>query len=180
MAVVLGFSGKRGSGKSTISQSVADALDWRRAGFGDYVRGEAKRRYLDESLENLQAIGEELVTRGPETFCRAVLRQADWEPGDSLVVDGIRHAEIVAVLRAVIAPDQFRLVYISLAEDVREARLSERDNIPRGAGRGYDAHSTESQVESLSRIADLVVDGNLPDSKITETIARWVQHTSRG
>jgi cytidylate kinase len=180
MALVLGFSGKRGSGKSTISQSVAEALNWRRTGFGDYVRGEAKPRDLDESLENLQAIGEELVARGPETFCRAVLRQADWEPGDSLVVDGIRHVEVVAALRAVIAPDQFRLVYISLAEDVREARLSERDNISRGGARQYDAHSTEAQVESLSRIADLVVDGSLPDSKITEKIVRWVQHTSRG
>ena len=102
-------------------------MGWHRVGFGDYVRGEAKRRGIDEFLETLQAVGEGLVARGPETFCRAVLRQADWESGGPLVIDGIRHAEIVAALRAVLAPTEFRLVYISVAEDVRKTRLLRRD-----------------------------------------------------
>jgi cytidylate kinase len=170
------MSGRRGSGKSTLSWGVAEKLSWQRAGFGDYVRSEAKRIGLDDSLETLQAVGEKLVMQGPETFCRAVLYQAGWESGTPLVIDGIRHAEIVEALRSIVAPAEFRLVHVSVEEAVRESRLLARDKTGREESRQYDMHSTERQVDSLSRLADLIVDGNLPEIQIINTITRWVHH----
>ena len=43
MSVLLCFSGQIGSGKSSVSAAVAEALRWRRTGFGVYLRGEIAR-----------------------------------------------------------------------------------------------------------------------------------------
>lgn len=178
MAVV-GFSGKRGSGKSTISRQVSEALGWPRAGFGDYVRAEANRRGLDHKIETLQTVGESLIDTGPETFCRAVLLEARWEPNTSLIIDGIRHVEIVVALRKIMVPADFRLVHITVEEPLREARLIGRDSIDGESIRRYDRHSTEAQVATaLPELADLVLDGSDEESALVGRIVRWVGRIS--
>lgn len=179
MAVVIGFSGKRGSGKSTISRQVSEALDWPRAGFGDYVRAEANRRGLDHKIETLQAVGESLIHTGPETFCRVVLLEAGWEPNISLIIDGIRHVEVVTALRKIIAPVDFRLVHITVEEPMRESRLIRRDSVNGESIRRYDRHSTEAQVATaLPELADLVLDGSDEESGIVGKIVRWAGRIS--
>jgi cytidylate kinase len=176
MAIILGFSGKRGSGKSTISCRVAGALGWGRTSFGDYVRGAARRRGLAEDTATLQAVGESLVAKGPETFCRAVLREAGWTPGSLLVVDGLRHMEVINGLREVISPADLRLVYIEVDESVRASRLSERDKANVEEIRQYDRHSTESQVETQLRAhSDLILDGSEPEDDTVDKIVQWVR-----
>jgi len=106
--LILAFSGGIGSGKSTLSSGVAEALEWPRVSFGRYVRAVALDRGLDaESREVLQEVGESLITAGWVPFCRAVLTQADWRPERSLVVDGIRHVEALQTLRALAAPSVY-------------------------------------------------------------------------
>jgi cytidylate kinase len=43
MTLLLCFSGQIGSGKSSASIAVAEALGWKRTGFGDYLRSERSR-----------------------------------------------------------------------------------------------------------------------------------------
>lgn len=177
--MVVGFSGKRGSGKSTISRQVSEALGWPRVSFGDYVRAEASRRGLNLGIETLQAVGQSLVDKGPETFCRAVLLEARWEPNTSLVIDGIRHIEIVAALREIIVPTDFRLVHITVEETLRESRLIGRDSVTGESIRHYDRHSTEAQVATaLPELADLVLDGSDEESALIGKIVRWVGRIS--
>lgn len=78
---VVGFAGKMGSGKTTISSLTAQTLGWARVGFGDYVRSVARQRGLDASRGTLQALGESLLADGSEGFCRDVLAQTDWRLG---------------------------------------------------------------------------------------------------
>lgn len=176
-ASLLCFAGKKGSGKSTISSLVADALGWPRVGFGDYVR-EVARQIGHNSIttEELQAIGASLVEEGTGKFCRSVLSWVNWKPEQSLVVDGIRHAEILEELRRLAAPNNVFLVFVAVDDSVRETRLLERDGRKPEELKAIEKHSTETQVKAiLPSMADLIVDGNRTDSEIADEVLRWIR-----
>lgn len=174
--IVLGFAGSIASGKSTLSIEVASSLGWQRVGFGDYVRTVAQRQGLGESREVLQTIGATLVNQGIEQFCGAVLKQVDWEPGQPLVVDGIRHAEIVSTLRRLVAPSELLLVFVAVNESTREARLIERGLTHREQWRQFEAHSTEAQVQTVLReMADFTADSTQKIEELVKEIVTWVQ-----
>src|SRR3982751_2032964 len=74
MGIVVSFAGRIGSGKSSVSNVLAEALGWPRAGFGDYLRDELRRRGGDmASRQALQDLGQSFVEVDPEAFCRSVL-----------------------------------------------------------------------------------------------------------
>jgi cytidylate kinase len=174
--MVLAFSGKMGSGKSTLSEHVAKALDWKRASFGDYVRKIAKDEGLDEeSRDVLQELGARLVKSGPEEFCRDVLAQFDWRSGEPLIVEGVRHAEIIEALRRVVAPLEVRLVFLEVTDVRRIERLQMRDSAVVERLKQVESHSTEKQVSTvLPEMADLRVSGDKSISELVLEIVTWV------
>jgi dephospho-CoA kinase len=170
-SIVLGFTGRIGSGKTTISSMIAERLGWPRVGFGEYVRKIAWSRGLAESREILQELGESLFSSDPEQFCRAVLAQVSWKQGEPLIIDGIRHVAVVNQLRHLVSPARFQLIYVVLNESVREARLLERDRMDVELLPCIDSHSTERDVRSeLLNRADLIVDGSQSKDEIVDQI----------
>jgi dephospho-CoA kinase len=178
--IVLGFAGSIASGKSTLSIAVASALGWQRVSFGDYVRTVAQNHGLGDSREVLQAVGASLINLGREQFCKAILAQSNWKPGQPLIVDGIRHAEIVPTMRQIVAPWDFRLVYLVVNESIREARLLERGLTDRQQWQQLEAHSTESHVQTvLPEMADLTVDSTQKIEDLVLEIVTWVSSGGR-
>ncbi len=174
--IVVGFAGSIASGKSTLSIEVASSLEWQRVSFGDYVRTVAQSQGLGDSREVLQAVGASLINQGMEQFCKAVLAQVNWQPGQPMVVDGIRHAEIIPVLRQIVTPLDFRLVFVGVNESIREARLVERGLSDRQQWQQFEAHSTEAQVQTvLPAMADLTVDSTRKIEDLVLEIVGWIQ-----
>ena len=169
--LVVAFSGKSGSGKSTISTSLADRLGWKRASFGGYVRRVAAERGLTESIESLQDLGAELVANGLAQFCRGVLEAANWRTGEPLIVDGVRHSEVLETLRALTAPSRVILVFVTVGEAERFARLQDRGMKDQSRLAKIESHSIERQVQdALRALADLVVDSGTSLERALETI----------
>lgn len=154
---VLGFSGRIASGKSTLSAAVADALGVPRVSFGDYVRHLADYMGLDADERSvLQDIGRLLVGH-PRQFCAKVLAQADYQAGQPLVVDGIRHMEIAEEIRVQVAPAVLRLIYVEAEERTIEVRLSQEGK-HRGDIRRLELDPTEAQVTTTLRgLADISI-----------------------
>lgn len=178
--IVLGFAGSIASGKSTLSIAVASALGWQRVSFGDYVRTVAQNQGLGDSREVLQAVGASLINQGREQFCKAVLAQINWEPGQPLIVDGIRHAEIVPIMRQIVDPWDFRLIFVVVDESIREARLLERGLSDRQQWQQLEAHSTEAQVQAvLPEMADFAVDSTRKIEDLVLEIVTWVSSGGR-
>jgi len=174
--VVLGFSGSIASGKSTLSIEVALSLGWQRVSFGDYVRTVAKHQGLGESREVLQTVGASLLNQGIEQFCSSVLAQVNWKPGQPLVVDGIRHAEVVSTLYRLVTPSKLLLVFLAVNESIREARLIEKRLSYGEYLHQIEMHSTEVQVQTvLPKMADLTVDSNRKVQELVKEIVTWVQ-----
>ena len=121
--IVLGFSGPIASGKTTISMKLAKHLGCPRVSFGDYVRKVASERGLDVlSRDVLQNVGESLIREGWKKFCSSVLEQVKWEPGGTLVVDGVRHKEALTNLKELTAPSKMFLIYVTASQVDKEKR----------------------------------------------------------
>lgn len=174
---VIAFSGSIASGKSTLSQETAKTLQWKRASFGDYVRSVAQSRGLANSREVLQAIGADLLQRDMEGFCRTVLAQAGWQLGQPLVIDGIRHVEVLDNLKQIVAPMPLFLVLVTVDESTRTNRLLERGMVDLEKYQHLEQDSTEQQVKSaLANIADLVMDSGHPLEENVEQLVSWLKH----
>ena len=169
------IAGAIGSGKTTVSTAVSRALGWSRAGFGDYVRWIASKRGLDQSRKVLQRIGEEEINgQGWDGFCAGLLNWSGWTPGQPMVLDGLRHAEILHSLRRIVAPMSASLVFLRVGEVSRAMRLAERDD-QSGMRSEVAANSTEVQVQTiLQNAANLCVDAERPYEAIVEAVINWL------
>jgi ribosome-binding protein aMBF1 (putative translation factor)/cytidylate kinase len=173
--LVVGFAGRIGSGKSTISIEVARALGWPRASFGDYVRTVARSAGLGESREALQEIGASMIERGVDDFCRAVLAQSGWNAGEPLVIDGIRHAEVIESLRKLVAPLEMRVVYLDVKDEKRLNNLRKREDAVAEELELVEGHTTEEQVKNvLPELADLRLPGDRPLEELVATVVTWI------
>jgi cytidylate kinase len=175
MNVVIGLAGKIGSGKTTLGPVLAKTLGAAQASFGNYVRQIARQQNLAETREHLQQIGEELVENDPAAFCRAVIAQAQRQPGQSLVIEGFRHGKVVRIIREMVAPTLFCLIFVALEEPLRVARIAQRQREQIETLPLLEAHSTEREVAlELATQADLIVDGALPVEENTKRIRAFL------
>lgn len=176
--IILAFSGPMRSGKSSVSKQVAQTLHWPRASFGEYIRMQARREGLNESREVLQHLGNTIIeTEGWEVFCRNVLEEAHWRPGTSLVVDGIRHREVLEAIQKLAAPVEIRLVFVAINQQVQTQRMLGKDVATVEELQRVEADSTEEQVKTvLPEMADITVDGTQPPDEIVQKIIGLVEH----
>lgn len=156
--LVAAFAGRIGAGKSSVSAAFAADLGWKFASFGAFVRKTATERGMDLSRESLQAVGAELEAKDAALFCRAVLDDAGWNAGESVVVEGIRHVRILDTLKSLVAPKPVFLVYLEAPEELRRNRLQERGVREAQYLERAESHSTERDViAELPQLADLVL-----------------------
>lgn len=171
MSVVLALSGKIKSGKSTVASKFAESVGWPHVSFGDYLRVIANQRGLEPKREILQDIGDGFIRKDLEGFCRAVLAQAEWHPGQSLVIDGVRHAEVNNLLRSLVSPSRYVLTYLSVDDQVRQARLRLEGIDAQDSVQKVEDHPTEEQVKNvLPHIADYILNGTEPVSVLIEKL----------
>ncbi len=174
-STVVAFSGPIASGKSSLSDALAKSLGCDRVSFGAHVRKRAQSLGKGENRDALQAIGEQLIEQDAEGFCRAVLADAKWEPGKPLIVDGVRHAEVAELLRKLVFPSAFRLVFVKTTREMRLDRLKIRSGSHQELKK-CEKHSTEQQVETaLAKLADITLDGNKPVDEIMEQLNGWAR-----
>jgi cytidylate kinase len=179
LSLLLCFSGQIGSGKSSVSSAVAEALGWHRTGFGDYLRSEIARLGGDPSSRKaLQDLGQSRVEEDPSALCRDVLAAGGFRPGDDFVIDGVRHLGIFEILRTISAPTRARLIFFTTAEATRIARVDERPDrkdFTRASG-----HRVESELrDALPQHADSLVSADQPLERVIadclNLVRQWQQ-----
>lgn len=177
MAMLVCFSGQIGSGKSSVSRTVADRLGWKRAGFGDFLRAELQSAGGDPtSREQLQDLGQSLITTDAEGFCRRVLAAGGFTPGDNFVLDGVRHVQACSTLQRLARPSVGRLIFLTADNEVLRLRVASRSDaadLIRAT-----AHAVESETfKDLPSIADRVIDVNQSIDAVVEDcleqIVKW-------
>ena len=176
LTFALAFAGKIGSGKTTLTTALAAEIGCKRASFGDYVRYVVDQRGLEQTRENLQNIGTEVLELDRRIFCTNVLQHVGWRRGDSIVIDGLRHSETIDLLQELVSPAKLKIIYVTIDDDIRLDRLGVRGDGDRRALTTAESHSSEKQVNSvLAYRADLVIDGGMPIADNVRRIIDWVK-----
>ena len=162
VSLLVCFSGKIGSGKTSISRGVASALGCRRTSFGGYLRGEVVRRGGDpDCRESLQDLGQSRIVQDAEAFCRDVLAAGGFGPGEDFVLDGVRHVDVLPHLVRIAAPSEVRLIFLEADAALRSGRVGERSDRAREDFYRADGHVVEADMaDGLPEAADAIVDGS--------------------
>jgi hypothetical protein len=177
VGVVVTLSGAIGSRRSDLASKLEERLRWPRVKFSDYIKamigadgGEPENR------TQLQSYGQKLVQNRLEEFVDGVLAMApDWRPGGDLIVDGLRHVEVLLTLKHKVAPSRMLNVYVSVDPLRREEGAKDRGIAEQMLYR-YDRDLTEAQLARiLPAYADLKVDGTLGFSINVDEIIQQVE-----
>lgn len=177
MSLLLCFSGQIGSGKSSVSAAVAEALGWRRTGFGDYLRGEIAQSGGDpDDRQALQDLGQVRVDQDALNFCRDVLAAGGFQPGDNFVIDGIRHVSIFEHLSQVSAPSDAKLIFLEAGEVTRSSRVQTRSDA--GDFERASGHRVEAELRlGLPDRADAIIDADNALDRVVadclDSVRRW-------
>ena len=161
LAVVV--CGRIGSGKSTAVDFVAAEFGFKAVSFGRYVRHLAERRGMPSTRDALQDLGDCLFrSRGSSGLLQDALEHYGVNQNDSVVLDGVRHSEILADIRH--ASEATIAVYLEANQEERFRRHQAQQC------HGWtleeflvaDQHPVETGNDKLVEQCDLVLDAALP------------------
>jgi len=97
--IIIAVTGMPGSGKSLIAEEIAAWFGYRVYKMGDVVRGEVRRRGLPLTVENVERVATELRRLyGKGAVARLLLEHLENDPGEGVVVDGMRSMEEARIL----------------------------------------------------------------------------------
>src|SRR5690349_9905815 len=120
MSCIIAFSGLPQTGKTTLARLLARELQCKFVSFGDFVRREALNRgILNATRQDLQNLGQSLVTENVREFCRNVLRTVNFSPGEQVVLDGVRHQKVLEVISEISHRQPIKLVLLIASEKTR-------------------------------------------------------------
>lgn len=177
MTAVVAFSGRIAIGKSSIANSLAENRGAESASFGALVRELAASRGLDASDRHvLQDLGEGLIAEhGYGWLCEELLRRSHWRRECDLLVDGVRHVEVLSQLRILVAP--IRLIHVHLSLDSEELLYdrSQQRGLSNADRAKYEQHSTEKDVlDGLPQRADLLLSAANPVELLVQEINQFI------
>lgn len=171
--LVLCFSGRIGSGKTSVSQLVADNFKAAWTSFGDFMRAYASAESLDPtSREVLQDLGQRLLnTYGTRWLCEQVVARANLSGGGVLVIDGIRHVDVADCIKEMFSPSKALFIHLELSGGIERSR-----DLDAATRVHAESHSTERDVLGpLSSYADLVVYNDASLDVVVRSIVQFVQ-----
>ena len=174
-AAVVAISGSIGSGKTTTAVLLSRRTGWPLTSYGDVVRRMAGHGGGQPDRHDLQRTGAELIASGWDSFSRRVLSLADWQPGEPVIVEGIRHAAAIVALRRITRPLPLVTIYLDLPAETAMARARTRDNLTAEQSRLESAHPVERDLSAARALADLVVfvSGHAPEA-IADSIVAYL------
>jgi dephospho-CoA kinase len=177
--MLIALAGPMGSGKSTVSRALAEKLNAKILGFGDYVRVCARELGLDpDDRTELQDLGQRLVVNDPVAFVRNAIQWAGYQHGKRIVLDGVRHEIVWDAIPSAIGienAERVLLIYLDVPADERTDRLRAR-GISDDAIVSFNAHPSESDLKQrLSPKADILLDSRQPLPILVATVLRSLE-----
>lgn len=167
MGVVITLSGAIGSRRAELARRLGERLGWPAVKFSDFIKHRIEVDGEDAGDRLLQQqYGQRLVQNHLSEFVCGVLDMAPpgWTGPGNLIVDGLRHVEVLLELRrAVREACGATVFYVHVRPDPleREAGALQR-GIPEQDLYRYDRALSEAQMNRiLPAYADLEVDGAL-------------------
>jgi len=146
-------------------------------GFGEYVSVCARELGLDAGDRAvLQNLGQKLVARDPIAFVRDAVRWAGHQPGNRIILDGVRHETVWDAISTLGKENAERalLIYLDVPADERTERLRARGGSEEAIA-AFNSHPSEFDLEPrLLPRADIKLDSRQQLSILVDTVLRFL------
>lgn len=183
MSLLVCLAGQIGAGKSSVRHALARELGWHHASFGDYLRAKLELSGGDPtSREALQELGKAEIDSDSFGFCQRVLASGGFRKGESFLIDGVRHIDVLRILRELAQPSTTKLLFLGTTDDMRRARVASRADYADFAR--AEEHAVEADVrDGVRGLADAVIDAS-PTIEVVAAdcltrIRAWITEVSR-
>ena len=143
---IIGLTGRNASGKGTVA-SLLMKRSFSYHSLSDTLRTKLAEKGIEESRDNLIAIGNKLREEGGPGVLAAMMREKIVTPSDH-VVDSIRNPYEVSSLRRKYDNHSFCLIAVDAKPEVRYERLSERNR--KGDSRTWEQFLEQEKLEESS------------------------------
>ena len=128
------------------------------------------------SREALQDLGQELVRREPEAFCRGALSSATLRQDGPVVIDGLRHIALLPVLAKLLEGRHLIVIFVDAPVEERVERLG--GGLTVADLNKIDAHPVEAQLAQIRERADIVIDTRLGLEESFQVLWDWLSRTT--
>jgi len=156
---IIAFSGPVSSGKSSLSKTLGE-----RYGFVEFRTRDVLRTLNSDTDDRqmLQKRGDELdiLTNGEWVRDALVRTAAEHAEQATILVDSVRIKNQVDALRKAFGPARVVHVHVTAPLEVLAERYSKRQPPPTISYDEVRANATESRVDELREVADIVVDSH--------------------
>jgi dephospho-CoA kinase len=167
----IGLSGKKCSGKSFFANALASQFGLGIVRFGDFVRHLADLEKIEETVENLQELGQKKFDEmGANLFLNSAV---EWAVGDitsRIIFDGVRHIATWDAIKSINRKGTSLLFYVDVEESERLRRWNLRSStsLIKNQLANVDKHPVEKGSEELKKISNAILDGALlPEKNIS-------------
>jgi len=145
--------GKIASGKTTVANELATAMNGEQFSISDYLKYCLKQNGNENpSRTQLQELGEDFINRGWDDFCENFLKFIDYDKNKTYIIDGIRHKNFFMTLCNKSYPINPVLVFLDVDDEVLEYRKCERQEVK------YDEKRlAEGDLADLFKLSDIIV-----------------------
>jgi len=159
-----------------VSKLFAKEISAKWNSFGSATREIAGERNVPIKREELQELGAHLIEHERELFCKRVLAPVLGDGEEYGVIDGLRHANVLHELRALVSPRKIVCIYVDVSLEMRLERVRKRDGLDAEGLAKLDSHSTEVEVKTeLRKLADFIADNNGTPEECSSLILKWIK-----
>lgn len=167
--IVVGVTGRMGSGKTAIARQLAELLGSQYLRYSQILAEWFQADPSDKA--RLQEVGADVMSGdGQRELNRRLIGRL--ESGRDAVVDGLRHPIDFESLRAEFGL-RFFLVFVDTPDELRYERLLKRFDTY-ASFRDADSRSVESHIDSLRTDAAMVVPGTMATNELMGSLQRLV------
>jgi dephospho-CoA kinase len=166
--MIIGLSGKLGSGKSSVARYLSNEHGYRILSSRKLLENILKSNNETTTIENLQNLGARLISviHGPG-FMTLMLEGITKE---DVVIDAIRQVDAIDYLRRCF-PSKFKHVYVETNFDNRYFRVNNRDGkLDKAKLELLDKAETEEENALLKSGADFVLENDSEISSFYKSI----------
>jgi dephospho-CoA kinase len=161
MALVIGLSGRIGSGKGTAAEHLKRKYHAEQFMYSGILADLLKRLHMPPTRENLQKLGHGLrESLGSDVLVEAMRGDLKAARSEMLLVDGVRYLNEAEMISSF--PESF-IIFIDAPLEVRYERARKRAEKGEGSlsldqFRENESAATESELDKVRGMADYAVD----------------------
>lgn len=170
--LAIGFCGGMASGKSTLARQLSIELDADLISFGDYVRYKAQEGGIACEREHLQNLGQHLYNQdGAQGLVEQTLLWAQPKT-ERHIFDGVRHIDVWRYIRSFYTRSCLVGLQVEPSDQLKRLRMRGLHTDP--SIERWRSHPVEQAQTELQRMADLLLDSQLPPQVLSSAVQTYI------